>query len=91
MTRAAAACQAPQEAVPAAPLATGGTALDCPMCGLAFTTGATVCAGCPLHGGCDLVRCPRCAYTFPRTSRLVELLRRLIRRVRATGAARSDT
>ncbi len=54
--------------------------VDCPMCGLAFTAGMTVCGACPVHAGCDLTRCPRCLYTFPRRSRLVELARRLLRR-----------
>lgn len=77
--RPVAACPAPDSLAPVAHESTGAS-LDCPMCGLAFTTGGAVCAGCPLHAGCDLVRCPRCAYTFPRTSRLVELFRRLFRR-----------
>jgi hypothetical protein len=60
--------------------------IDCPMCGLAFTTGMAVCRGCPLHAGCDLVRCPRCEYTFPRRSRLVDFVRRVFHR-RAAAAA----
>lgn len=79
MTRPAPACPTP--ACPAPPAhESAGTPVCCPLCGLTFTTGGTVCAGCPLHAACDLVRCPRCAYTFPRTSRIVELFRRLFRR-----------
>jgi predicted amidophosphoribosyltransferase len=74
-------CRAPEPASPPAVHESSGAPVECPMCGLAFTTGGAVCAGCPLHAACDLVRCPRCAYTFPRTSRTVELLRSLFRRL----------
>jgi len=70
--------------IPFQPLTGPGaaTAFDCPLCGLAFTHGEQVCGGCPLSGGCDVVRCPRCSYSFPRGSRLVGFARRLLRRWR---------
>jgi hypothetical protein len=62
------------------------TVFDCPLCGAAFSHGALVCASCPLHMGCDVVKCPNCGYQFPRTSRIVTWARRLMRR--AAGSAR---
>lgn len=56
--------------------------VECPLCALHFTCGGEVCASCPLRGGCDVVRCPACGYTFPRTSQIVEWVRRLLRRTR---------
>jgi hypothetical protein len=56
--------------------------LKCPLCSLEFTCGEEVCASCPLNFGCDIARCPRCGYSFPRTSQIVEWLRRLSRRFR---------
>lgn len=63
-----------------APEATVGTVFDCPLCGMAFTHGEQVCGSCPLSAGCDIVRCPSCGYSFPRTSWIVEWVRRLTRR-----------
>lgn len=53
--------------------------LHCGLCGHAFVHGGEVCGSCPVAAGCDLVRCPRCGYQFPRTSRLVDWLTRLWR------------
>ena len=59
-----------------------GTLFQCPLCGLRFSHGGQVCGGCVLRSGCDLVSCPGCGYSFPRTSRLVEWVKRLLRRGR---------
>ena len=68
----------PSEFRTAAP-ASPATVFTCGLCGLRFTHGDRVCAACPIGVGCDLVRCPRCGYQFPRGSRTVEWLRRLWR------------
>jgi len=52
------------------------TVFRCALCGGRFTHGGRACAPCPLSSGCDLVRCPSCGYTFPRSSRLLGWLRR---------------
>jgi uncharacterized C2H2 Zn-finger protein len=52
------------------------TVFRCALCGGRFSHGGRACAPCPLSSGCDLVRCPSCGYTFPRTSRLWAWLRR---------------
>ena len=57
------------------------TVFDCPLCGARFSHGALACASCPLHLGCDVVKCPNCGYQFPRTSKIVTWARRLARRV----------
>ena len=37
----------------------------CPLCGNKFKKGSlTACQGCPLHGNCDLIKCPNCGYEF---------------------------
>ena len=57
-----------------------GIRLRCPLCGARFTHGLQACPSCPINAGCTLVTCPRCEYSFPRTSRLVSWLRRLFGR-----------
>jgi Fe2+ transport system protein FeoA len=64
------------------------TAFACALCGLRFTHGGQVCASCPITRGCEeLVRCPRCGYQFPRGSRAVAWLERLLRRWREGRSA----
>jgi Fe2+ transport system protein FeoA len=53
----------------------------CPLCGAGIgADGAAGCAGCPIAWTCDLLSCPRCGYAFPRRSRLVAWVKRLLRR-----------
>lgn len=55
--------------------------LTCPLCGFEFEQVDTLCAhGCPLGKLCNLVRCPSCAYEFPKTSQRVSWLRRMFTR-----------
>ena len=62
------------------------TAFACALCGLRFTHGGQVCASCPITHGCEeLVRCPRCGFQFPRSSRIVTWLRRLGARIRRSS------
>jgi Fe2+ transport system protein FeoA len=66
-------------------------AFACALCGLRFTHGGQVCASCPIGSGCDdLVRCPRCGYQFPRASRTVDWLRRLMAWWRGRSAPREE-
>ena len=62
------------------------TVFDCGLCGTSFTHADKVCGSCPINAGCDLVRCPNCGYQFPRTSRLAEWVRRVVRRMRSRKA-----
>jgi Fe2+ transport system protein FeoA len=62
---------------------TTGTLFTCLLCGARFTHGGQVCTSCPFAAGCDVVACPRCGYQFPRSSRLVEWVRALGRRLRS--------
>lgn len=55
------------------------TLFTCALCGARFTHGELVCGRCPMSNSCDIVQCPHCAYQFPRESRLVAWLRRLLR------------
>lgn len=62
---------------------TGGgeaTVFHCGLCGTDFSHGEEVCGRCPLHAGCDLVKCPRCGYQFPRRSRVIDWGRTLLAR-----------
>jgi hypothetical protein len=54
----------------------------CGLCGNRFTHGGLVCGTCPMQTGCALVRCPHCGFQFPRSSRIVDFLRRVFRRDR---------
>ncbi len=52
----------------------------CALCGNRFTHAGLVCGTCPMQTGCALVRCPNCGFQFPRSSRIVDFVRRLFRR-----------
>lgn len=45
--------------------------MKCALCGKEFEPSATACASCPMHSGCDLIRCPNCRYEFPKESKIV--------------------
>jgi len=60
------------------------TVFACGLCGLEFTHGGQACASCAIGAGCDLVKCPRCGYQFPRTSQLERLFHGLARLVGAS-------
>jgi hypothetical protein len=51
---------------------------DCPLCGLDFA-GAACHSTCPFSKGCEMVRCPRCAYEFVEKGFVVSMIRRLFR------------
>jgi hypothetical protein len=53
-----------------------GPGFRCALCGGRFDHGGHPCGACPLLSGCDLVRCPHCGYQFPRSSRLLDWVRR---------------
>lgn len=63
--------------VPVAGADEGATAFHCPLCGARFSHGLLVCGTCPLHAGCEIVKCPQCGYQSPRSSKLVDMVRRL--------------
>ena len=70
----------PPEATPFVPLGElthEATAFDCPLCGAKFSHGQLVCGSCPLHAGCDIIKCPSCGYQFPRRSQVIDFARRL--------------
>jgi len=56
---------------------TEATVFHCGLCGARFTHGDQACGACPMSSACDLVRCPRCGYQFPRRSRVVDWLQAL--------------
>ena len=60
----------------------GATVFCCALCGTRFTHGGQGCGGCPLNTGCDVVSCPQCGHSFPRTSQLVTWMRRLLAKIR---------
>lgn len=76
------------EDTPFVPAASEGeaTVFSCGLCGFAFSHGGKVCSSCALGAGCDLVRCPRCGYQFPRRSRIADFGRRLLQIARRRSA-----
>ena len=52
---------------------------ECPLCSTDFE-GAACRTSCPMSRGCDMVRCPRCGSEFVESGRVVDMLRRWIRR-----------
>jgi len=61
------------------------TLFACGLCGHAFTHGDQACGSCALGAGCELVKCPRCGYQFPRESQLLRWFARLARRFGASA------
>jgi predicted amidophosphoribosyltransferase len=57
------------------------TVFACGLCGLQFTHGDRCCSSCALGAACELVKCPRCGYQFPRGSQVFEWLGRMARRI----------
>lgn len=57
---------------------------DCPLCGLDFA-GAACHSTCPFSKGCEMVRCPRCAYEFVEKGFVVSMIRRLFRSTERTS------
>jgi hypothetical protein len=70
----------PDLGVSTSPTGGQGTVFTCPLCGGRFTHAERTCSSCPMSAGCDVVACPHCGYQFPRTSFLVEAVRKLARR-----------
>ena len=52
---------------------------ECPLCGTDFE-GAKCHSACPMSKGCTMVRCPHCGYEFVESGKIVDMLRRWIRR-----------
>jgi rubredoxin len=46
----------------------------CSLCGYRYTEeeGTPSCNGCPIKGGCDMVKCPVCGYETPRLVKKVK-------------------
>ena len=59
---------------------TAASVFQCPLCSGRFTHGALACTGCPLHAGCEVVKCPHCGYQSPRRSQIVDWVRGLFGR-----------
>lgn len=74
--------------VPERPVAAGGASsppaspVQCALCGHRFLPDETTmsCAACPLHRRCAVLCCPHCGYEFVTESKVVALVRRLLRR-----------
>ena len=60
------------------------TVFQCPLCAARFTHGLQSCPSCPVNAGCALVTCPNCHYAYPRESKVVGWLKRLVKPRRAT-------
>jgi len=56
--------------------------MKCPLCGKEFDATKTACANCPMHAGCDLIRCPNCGYEFPKESRIINFFAKLFNKRR---------
>lgn len=56
--------------------------VNCPLCGKEFEKTPAVCANCPLHSQCDLVRCPNCGYQFPPESKIIEFFKNMFKKRR---------
>ena len=63
---------------------------ECPLCGTDFE-GAACHSTCPMSRGCAMVRCPRCGYEFVESGRILDMLRRWIRRAPRAACALPET
>jgi hypothetical protein len=77
------------EFIPLRDEAAEATVFACPLCGCRFTHGGQACGSCPLTRGCELVQCPNCLYSFPRSSRIVNWMRLWSRLLRSRHEPRS--
>jgi hypothetical protein len=68
------------------------TAITCGFCRAAFEEDQAqpTCAGCPLKGGCQLVRCPHCGYENPVVPIWLTRLRDRLHADRRRDAARAE-
>ncbi|MBI4764952.1 MAG: hypothetical protein HY787_10145 [Deltaproteobacteria bacterium] len=54
----------------------------CSLCGQTFVMDRRTCpSACPLSRHCNLVCCPNCGFSFPKGSRTVEFIKRLIQKI----------
>lgn len=60
---------------------------ECPLCGTDFE-GEECHSSCPMAHGCMMVRCPHCGYEFVESGRIVDMLRRWVRRAPKCAADR---
>ncbi len=63
---------------------------SCPFCGLEYNEEESVsaCRQCPMSGGCDMLRCPRCGYEVPRRSRLLAAIESIGRKFNGVRRSR---
>jgi hypothetical protein len=61
----------------------------CPLCSLEFDVSGQGCRpSCPMSGGCKVVCCPSCGYSFPQENAgLAGRLKQFLQRRRAGGGA----
>ena len=56
---------------------------ECPLCGAAFSSDQSHCAGgCPMAANCRVLCCPACGYEFIEDSILISGAQRLLRWIR---------
>jgi hypothetical protein len=56
----------------------------CPLCGGTFAE-ETHCGVCPMTSYCRTLCCPNCGYSFVESSSVVDLVRRVVARLRGEG------
>jgi hypothetical protein len=68
----------------------GSGTISCSLCGHAFREdeAQTSCAGCPVRGGCRLVKCPNCGFETPPDP---AWLKALLSRSRRSGPSPTDS
>ncbi|MEK6647384.1 MAG: hypothetical protein AABY84_12010 [Candidatus Firestonebacteria bacterium] len=52
--------------------------MKCALCGYEFSEKESVstCKNCPLHKGCELIKCPNCGYEWPKEPEWIKKLGR---------------
>jgi len=51
--------------------------MKCPLCGYEFqeADAEASCQGCPMAGGCHMVKCPNCGYDVLKEPKLIKALK----------------
>ncbi len=54
--------------------------MKCSLCGKVFKKNQAACSACPMHKGCNMIRCPNCGFEFVEESQIVNFFKNIFKR-----------